>query len=617
MCGIAGILYFNGSSVESTEIDRITQVIRHRGPDKYQQWISDDRSIGFGHQRLSIIDLSELADQPMHYMDRYVITFNGEIYNYIELREELQKLGYRFTSHTDTEVVPTAWDAWKEKCLDRFEGMFAFSLYDKQEKLMFCARDRFGEKPFFFHHTPGSHFVFGSEIKVILAWLRNYSLDQEMFFLFLTYYLHENPRNRKQTFFENVHRLEAAHYLIINEQGEIYKQKYWEISDQQIPSDITICDAVETFRGLLEQSVSRRLRSDVPVGTSLSGGLDSSTLAHIILQQQTSAQHQFKSFTARFQSRTKDEGYYVRLLANAYQFTSYQTLVNEFVLMNDIEKLVWHQEQPIASASPVAQWEVMKLAHRHKVKVLLDGQGADETLAGYTHYYEPYFKDLITTNIPLFFREYSNFRKNKQDRNIFGYNFLLELMMPGLRKKMARLRGAAFSLNYLKDLGPVLHPAFSSYDSPFDGMKSLYSTLHSATFNYGLEKLLSFADRNSMAFSLEVRLPYLDHKLVEFLFSLPSDMKLNQGWTKYLLRLAYSEQLPAAISWRTDKLGFEPPQETWMKSPLMRQKIQESILSLQQKGYISKPDPGKSWIYFIADVFLKTFFQENSGLNQD
>jgi asparagine synthase (glutamine-hydrolysing) len=303
------------------------------------------------------------------------------------------------------------------------------------------------------------------------------------------------------------------------------------------------------------------------------------------------------------------------LLADKYDFTSYQTLVNEFVLLNDLEKLVWHQEMPIASASPVAQWEVMKLAHRHKMKVLLDGQGADETLAGYTHYFRPYFKELIGSNFSRFISEYRFFKKNQRDRNIFGYDFLLELFMPDLRRKLAHIRRNSIQPSHMQDLGSELLPRFRHYDPPFDGIKNLQSSLHSSTFNYGLEKLLSFADRNSMAFSLEVRLPYLDHKLVEFLFSLPSDLKLNQGWTKYLLRLSYSEQIPAEISWRTDKLGYEPPQETWMNNPLIRRKSEESIRSLQEKGFIKDPDPSKTWIYLIADVFLKAFFENGSGLS--
>lgn len=608
MCGIAGIQYYNDRRVDPVEIDHMASAIVHRGPDKYRQWISEDGKTGFGHQRLSIIDLSELADQPMHYRDRYVITFNGEIYNYVELKKELQEMGYAFTSHTDTEVVPAAWDAWKERCLDRFEGMFAFALYDREEKRLFCARDRFGEKPFFYIHAPGNYFVFGSEIKVLLNWLPEYHLDKEMFFLFLTYDLHENPKNRTQTFFEGISRLKAAHYMMIEADGSMQIRPYWEIRDQSLPRSISICDATDQFKFLLERSVDHRLRSDVPVGTSLSGGLDSGTLAHIILQKNQQNPHPFKTFTARFNSLSKDEGHFVKRLSDQYTFTSYQTLVNEFVLLNDLEKLVWHQEQPIASASPVAQWEVMKLAHRHKMKVLLDGQGADETLAGYTHYFRPYFKELIGHNFGAFIREYRSFKKNQRDQEIFGYDFLLELFMPGIRRKLARIKRQHILPGHMTDLGPEMLNTYRYYEPPFTGIKNLQSSLYNSTFHYGLEKLLSFADRNSMAFSLEVRLPYLDHKLVEFIFSLPADMKLNQGWTKYILRLAYSEQIPQEISWRKDKLGYEPPQASWLRNPLILLKTREAIRSLQQRGFIGTPNPAKSWNYLISDVFLKSYF---------
>lgn len=615
MCGIAGMQYFNGQIIENSDIDRITAVIAHRGPDKYLKWISDDRSVGFGHQRLSIIDLSDLADQPMHYLDRYVITFNGEIYNFIELREELKGMGYTFKSNTDTEIIPAAYDAWKENCLQHFDGMFAFALFDKNEKKMFCARDRFGEKPFFYNSVPGKHFVFGSEIKVILKWQGDYKLDEEMFFLFLTYYLHENPRDKKQCFFEGIKRLEAAHYLVVDRFGNISTKRYWEISKKPQFEPILICDAVNKYTNLLENSVSKRLRSDVPVGTSLSGGLDSSTLAHIILGKNTSGLHQFKTFTARFDCPSKDEGHYVGLLTNKYDFISYQKIINEFVIVNDLKRMIWHQEQPIASASPLAQWEVMKLAKRHHAIVLLDGQGADETNAGYTHYFRPYFKELIARNLLRFIGEYRMFLKNQVNHDIFGYNFLLDLFMPSLRRQLAQAHRNFILPHHLNDLGDGILEKFRYYEPPFNSIRNLYSSLHNSTFNYGLEKLLSFADRNSMAFSIEVRLPFLDHKLVEFLFSLPSSLKLNQGWTKYLLRLSYCDRLPSEISWRKDKLGYEPPQEIWMQNPVLIKRAEKSIESLKEKGFIKKPDKNKTWIYFMADTFLDTFFY--NGFNQN
>ena len=606
MCGITGLWYFDGQKVEPETIDRISRTILHRGPDAYQRWIAEEADIGFGHQRLSIIDLSEKAGQPMKYLDRYVITFNGEVYNYLELKEVLLKKGYTFTSTTDTEVVLAAYAEYGEQCLEYFNGMFSFALYDLREKTLFCARDRFGEKPFFYAWAKDKYFIFGSEIKVILEFLPQYQLEEELFFLFYSYLLHENPTNKKQTFFRDILKLEAAHCMTIRADGSMRLRKYWEIPAGGESTGDDFKKAMGTFRDMLADSVSKRLRSDVPVGTSLSGGLDSSTIMHLILSQKERQLAGFKSFTARFNSG-RDEGRYISILAQKYNFRSYQKVVTEYSLINDIDQILWHQEQPFTSASPVAQWEVMKLAHHNNMKVLLDGQGADEVLAGYLHYFRPYFAELALQNFAAAFREYRAFSRIHKAGDIINLTYYTELLVPQFRHMMGKIRRYTTVPAHMADMGPDFLKKYKTYDPPFNNFTNLSQALHYSTFTYGLEKLLTFADRNAMAFSVEVRLPFLDHKMVEYLFSLPSGYKVNKGWTKYILRMAFDSDIPEEISWRSEKVGFETPQEVWLQHPVLKQEMATAQKNLHRAGFLDKPIAGKEWIYYISSNFLKTF----------
>jgi asparagine synthase (glutamine-hydrolysing) len=606
MCGITGLWYFDGQKVDPGTLGRISKTIVHRGPDNYHYWISDEAEIGFGHQRLSILDLSEKADQPMKYLGRYVITFNGEVYNYLEIKETLIKRGYSFHSTTDTEVVLAAYAEYGEKCLDHFNGMFAFAIYDLQEKTLFCARDRFGEKPFFYAYVRDKYFIFGSEIKVILEYLPQYQLEEELFFLFYVYQLHENPNNKKQTFFRDIHKLEASHCMKIDSQGNIRLRKYWEIQLGKEASSDDFRQAVGTFQDMLADSVSKRLRSDVPVGTSLSGGLDSSTIMHLILSQKDKQLAGFKSFTARFNSN-RDEGKYINILAQKYNFRSYQKVVTEYSLINDMNKILWHQEQPFSSASPVAQWEVMKLANHNSMKVLLDGQGADEVLAGYLHYFRPYLAEIAMRNFALFFKEYRNYLSVHGAQGIINLTYFSELLIPQMRQVMGKIRRHATVPAHMKDMGPDFLRKYKTYDPPFYNFSNLNEALHYSTFTYGLEKLLTFADRNAMAFSVEVRLPFLDHKMVEYLFSLPADYKIHNGWTKYIQRMAFDTIIPEEITWRSEKVGFETPQDVWLQNPFLQQEIVNAKKNLQLAGFLHKPIPGKEWIYYISSGFLKTF----------
>ncbi|MCY7360470.1 MAG: asparagine synthase (glutamine-hydrolyzing), partial [Ignavibacteria bacterium] len=280
MCGISGIFSFS-KSIEENRVHRMNESVAHRGPDGEGMWKNEEGNLLLGHRRLSIIDLLPEGAQPMHYIDRYVIVYNGEIYNYIELKATLEKKGYIFKTVSDTEVLLAAYAAYGENMFEHLDGMFAFAIWDKKEKNLFCARDRFGEKPFYYHHDKNA-FIFCSEIKGLFAAGIEINFDSEMIFNFLAYDIQENPLNKEQTFYTAIKKIEAAHYLIIKADGSIIHKKYWSLNKPYGELKISHTDAFEKFRELFLTSVKRRLRSDVPVGISLSGGLDSSTITTCI-----------------------------------------------------------------------------------------------------------------------------------------------------------------------------------------------------------------------------------------------------------------------------------------------------------------------------------------------
>ena len=398
MCGIAGVYHFNGGRLDRAQLGAMTEVLKHRGPDGRGVWVGADGRVGLGHRRLAILDLSELGAQPMTYADRYTVTLNGEIYNYIEIREELLRKGYRFVSQSDTEVLLAAYQEYGVSALDHLDGMFAFAIWDDKEQKLFCARDRFGEKPFFYHYVPGQVFAFASEIKSLFAFGAPRQVSNGMLFKYLAYDVVEDLHAKSDTFYEGISKLEAAHYLLIDGRGNLTKRRYWSIAEGGVDYGISFEDACERFRELFTQSVRRRLRSDVAVGTSLSGGLDSSSVLCTIGKVLNGGGKGQKAFCARFHEKALDEGDYMLMAAEAANARAYFTWPDARTLLGSIDEVFRHQEEPFGSASIVAQWEVMKLARDEQVTVLLDGQGADETMGGYPHYFRQHFLELYSSD---------------------------------------------------------------------------------------------------------------------------------------------------------------------------------------------------------------------------
>ncbi|MES2777127.1 MAG: asparagine synthase (glutamine-hydrolyzing) [Bacteroidota bacterium] len=589
MCGIAGIISTHVAHPTKLRADlqQMTDAIAHRGPDGEGFWINNAGQVGLGHRRLKIIDLSDSAAQPMHYnipgsvdgagteIQRYTITYNGEIYNYPELRTELLARNYRFKTQSDTEVILAAYDCWKADCLLHFDGMFAFAIWDEQEQQLFCARDRFGEKPFYFY-ADDTRLLFASEMKALwAAGVAKKTRDTQLL-NYLTIGLVQNAANPAETFFENIYSLQPGHHLTVKLPGlTMQLARYWDLDKETIDTAISEAEAIEKFSSLLRQSVSRRLRSDVKVGTSLSGGLDSSAIVASISQiiHHTS---QIASFSAVFPGFEKDESRYIREVTQAFSVDNFQTTPTAEQLLADLDQLIYHQEEPFQSLSIYAQYKVYALAKQHGVTVILDGQGADESLAGYHKYYHWYWQELlVNSHLSMVKKEIDAARKLgvKDDWN---WKNKLAAIMPG-RAALA-LEQKAIGL---QKKHPFISPDFLSAGLDQDAIKKpvvrkLNDILYHDTCQLGLQELLRYADRNSMAHGREVRLPFLNHELVQFIFSLPSHFKIKDGFTKWILRKAMDKTLPKSIVWRTDKIGYEPPQQEWMVHKGMHEKIMDS-----------------------------------------
>lgn len=594
MCGIAGILRFDSRKVEISQLKTMTDTIVHRGPDGEGQWVNGLGNIGLGHRRLSIIDLSSAGSQPMHYRDeRYTITFNGEIYNYVEIREDLVRRGYEFRSHSDTEVLLALYDLKKEKCLADLDGMFSFAVWDEKEQELFCAVDRFGEKPFFYIQN-SEYFAFASEMKELWAFSNNREPNHQMIFDYLKYGFTLNPKSPSTTFYKNIQRLEPAHFIKIRRQ-KVTKSKYWRI-DPSKTLDISLEEACEQFKIIFTQSVKRRLRSDVPVGSSLSGGLDSSLVVCVLGQLLQTQGKSVSTFSARFRDFVKDETRYQEYVIDKTRARSFSVYSESDVLDREIDKIFSHQEEPFGSASILVQYQVFQLAKQNNVTVLLDGQGADEILAGYSLYFRTYFSELRKQGAEAYNSQLEkyiqlhgdNLINPPQDQRVTVKTFL-KAHLPGLVDVLKTFKKDAtiyptdlMTEEFYRRCYRSVLPSFS-YDA-----KSLNSHLIASTTSYGLSTLLRYADRNSMAHSREVRLPFLSHDLVEFLFSLKSSYKIHNGWTKYIMRKSFEDLLPREIAWRKDKIGYEPPQKEWMNKKEIIERVVEARRKLVQNNILDK-----------------------------
>ncbi len=626
MCGIFGIYNPEGISPYREELQAANDLVQYRGPDgagfalfntrdpdKNKGFVPsvsrdsadmDQTDLAIAHRRLAIIDLSPAGLQPMAIKDRTLwITYNGEIYNYIELQKELESYGHAFTTHTDTEVILHAYKQWGQDCIHRFNGMWAFAIVDLPNRKIFCSRDRFGIKPFHYYHN-GKHFVFASEIKQLLLFPFVPKRPNDR--LIYDYLAFQAVEHSEETFYSGINNLPAGNNLIFDlERNMPAVYRYYEPL-YTMNEKITLDEAVLEFKRLLKDSICLRLRSDVKVGSCLSGGLDSSSIVCIInemLRDQDKSEIQ-NTFSSHFDEKEANELEYMNEVIMATNVKAHFIYPSAQGLLEELENLIWHQEEPFGSTSIYAQWCVFKLVNLHGVKVMLDGQGADELLGGYVPFSTSMYLQelLLRKKLISFMREASRFNIPMSDPLM---TFARQQISNTLRKAphvhdiIQAIRSvkanSEIRQNWLRSSLVKKFDDESTYIANrnklmFEKHEYLNNYLYRLTFWNNLQGLLKYEDRNSMAFSVEGRVPFLDYRLVEFLFSLPSSFKMRSGYSKYVLRDGLKGILPEKIRLRTTKLGFSTPESLWQKKQLMPL-IEKSLNDQKLDTYI---DPQKA-----------------------
>jgi asparagine synthase (glutamine-hydrolysing) len=606
MCAITGLFSLN-KPLSPGLILEMTQALKHRGPDdegylaltKENSYLratplrgSDSsidnaplcktfsgNSLGFlGHRRLSILDLSSAGRQPMQHKDHLWIVHNGEIYNYLELRQELTSKGYHFKSETDTEVILAAYDHWGENCVTRFNGDWSFCIFDKNKEKLFISRDRYGIKPLYFFHND-SYFAFSSEIKglMTLPFLEK-KLNSEMVSNAMLFSLNDH---NEQTLFSDILQVSPGQNLIFDLNTEkLDKTFYYNLPKNQELGNYDKIQAKQyasDIRELLIDSVRIRLRADVPVGSCLSGGLDSSAIVAIMsqLNQKSGSAEKQHTFTSSFPGQSIDESRYAKIVLKNVNAEGHFIYPKQEAFKKDLTTLFHFHDGPFGGPSTYSHWQVMKEASKH-IKVTMDGQGADEVFSGYRNYRVSFFSDLFTSGkLISFFTEVLNLTSSlKKPHLIFKElkSFPFFVLEKSLKRKvyhaLQRKNFSRFKSTYNYENKGGINSVDKMFSNNVNEMLAFFMTA------YSLPHLLKYGDRNSMACSIEARMPFTDYRLVDYVFPIPAVYKMHNGWTKWLLRLAVDDILPKEITWRKDKLGFAAPNwlskwellEYWMES---------------------------------------------------
>ena len=555
MCGISGLHHKLSSPTPSGEsiLQQMNETLLHRGPDGGGlQWFTDN-DFGLAHRRLSIIDLSAAAAQPMHSNGRYWLSFNGEIYNYLELRTELLALGARFQSASDAEVLLQAYVYWGTDCLKRFNGMWAFAIFDAEKQSLFCARDPYGVKPFYYLDNT-AHFGFASEIKALLK-IPSYKVVANRTAL-LDYFANSKIERQEEGFFKGIKELQPGHTL----QYQL-ASRTCEVKRYYNPSAGKDTTSAPNLRQTLEDAVSLRLRADVPLGFCLSGGLDSSTLLYLAAQirQKTSVSalsSGLHAFTAVHDSPLDESAWAAQMIAHT-NATWHTAELNSTQLLEALPQLIYHQDIPLLSTSTFAQSSVMQSAAEQGIKILIDGQGGDELFAGYQVFYPTFFKELFWSGKwRRFVKEWQQLGNAPSSKKYIAKEWskdLLSLLPQALQKRIWRAGQATNA--YLTANGFVVRKRFSKLQDHL----AYYCQVNE------LKSLLRWEDRCSMQYSIESRTPFADDsQLLHEASALKATDLIHNGWSKYKLRAALDGDLPPSISWRRDKKGFSVPESQWL-----------------------------------------------------
>ena len=625
MCGIFGVLNFNEVNVNLKSFQDSVNIIRHRGPDdegyalfntfkksseerfgdtsavkKGTHILSDGSDIlnlAFGFRRLSIIDLSVNGHQPFFNEEKNIcIIFNGEVYNYIEIREELISKGYKFRTGTDTEVIMNSYIEWGEDCLSRFNGMWGIALYDMRKNILFCTRDRFGVKPFYYYKDD-KVFVFGSEMKSLIEYFKKdpsfeKRVNKEIAF---DYFVNNFTEHTGNTFIHGIKNLPPSHLIKI--QGNDFNvRKYFdiEVNKELGKYNQQKFEGTERkFSELIYDSVKLRLRSDVAVGTCLSGGLDSSAVVSIInkiLTDSTESNKQQtvnrqKTFSAVYDDASIDERKFIEEMIKETNCDSHYVFPDKADLFSDIDNFIFQLDEPIGGTSPYAQWNVMRLARQNNVTVLLDGQGADESLGGYEVYFGFLYANLFRQGnyLQLMLELSKNFQKGIEISRR-GYKYYVNSKNKNTSSPVSKFYNQDFLNNYSGK-------SILEYRTSDNLNQKLYEDLS----KYILPSLLRFEDRNSMKFSIESRTPFLDYRIIKFLFETEGIYKIHNGFSKWILRNSMNSKMPDNIVWRRDKKGFPTPERKWMKL------LKEDFIKVVNENN----DDLSS--YFNTDLILKNY----------
>lgn len=560
MCGIAGIIDFKQQHRNNPELLKsMLKIQHHRGPDATGVWTDDPAFLG--HNRLSIIDLSDAGNQPMHYKN-YSLIFNGEIYNYVELKKELELLGHKFVNHSDSEIIPHAYEQWGSDCVKRFVGMWSFVIWDTTNQSLFVSRDRFGIKPFYYLHNSGN-LTFASEIKTLKVsplFSNDINISQVSRGLQMGWLGYHD-----ETYYNSVKALPAAHNLFFDKNG-LRVERYWDIETGKY-SSLTFEEKCNEFRRLFADSIRIHMRSDVPVASCLSGGLDSSAIVSMV--QELNPGMNYKSFSIYYEGEGDvDERPFIREVIKKYPaIQPFYYSPSEKEVSEEFHKALYHSDVPVTGSSFISQYFLMKLISTHGIKVVLDGQGADEYLAGYMHsFYRLIAGMLKKLDLSDAIKETSRINKRLGNNKSKTISHFAKSVLSSVKNEQQ-----LYALEYERyyPFMTVINDSPAPFKLSEQNGSRMDEFLYNLIFTTSLPSLLHYEDRNSMAFSIESRVPFLDHRLVEFVFSLTDGDKINKAETKYILREALKTILPFAIYSRKDKKGFVTPGENkWLRGPL-------------------------------------------------
>lgn len=595
MCGIAGIYKLNSSAIDLQAVQKFTDTMYHRGPDGsgYELYAND--TLGFGHRRLSILDLSEAGKQPFSYLNRYHITYNGEVYNFLEIKKELESKGYIFKTTTDTEVILAAYDCYGKECVLKFNGMWAFAIWDEQTKELFLSRDRFGVKPLHYVYLPNHLFAFASEtiaFKQLEGFKRKFHTGHLSTALRASHLIEASGH----TIFEDIVQLLPGHSITITANKQLSIKRWWNTADHLQTVNSNYEQQVETFRELFFDACKLRMRSDVTIASALSGGIDSSSV-YCSLQHFKNAAKELqrlpndwqRAFIATFPGTKMDERQYAEMVIKhtggdaVYITPDYSNLIND---ITESSRLL----DAIIANPIIAISDIYKAMHKSGVTVSLDGHGADEYAFGYNSYVLQQFYEAVQHGDKILANEMAGILEGLSP--LYKKESLMQQYSEGnalktrfkrsvktiLGKKSNTGSGASFNTWFNKESEVFQFDAFSN---PFKGIsKTLFDDFH----YYSLPINLRDFDRAAMQHHIEIRMPFMDYRLVCYMFSLPENSKLGGGYTKRIIRDAMKGILPEAIRTRTLKIGIGSPISEWIQGP-MKEFVNDSLHSAKLENF--------------------------------